>query len=153
MSREAPSRDENGEICPGVRELDHTADVGIVVHADSREALFDRAASGMFALVYGDATCPGRSGGGAEHVVNLESRDPSELLLRWLRELLYVQEADGMRFVDATFEELTETRLRARVRVAASSRSAVREMKGVTYHDLEVVRVPDGWRARVVFDV
>ena len=42
------------EIRPGVLELDHTADLGMRVVATTREGLFERAALGMFALMWGE---------------------------------------------------------------------------------------------------
>jgi SHS2 domain-containing protein len=142
-------------IYPGVRELDHTADVGIEVHAASPKELFHRAAGGLFALVYGEDSFrrAGRPGGASERVLDVEAADFPALLVRWLRELLYIQETDGARYLDAAFEELIETRLSARVRVAPADRRPTREIKGVTYHDLEVTRDSGEWRARVVFDV
>ena len=43
------------EISPGVRELDHMADVGIVVTASEPAELFRRAALGMARLVKSSA--------------------------------------------------------------------------------------------------
>lgn len=143
------------EICPGVRELDHTADLGILVEAPSREALFHRAAAGMFALVYGDEPGATTPAGDAltEWRVSVEASDAAGLLVRWLSELLYAHEMEGDRYAAASFDVLTDTSLSARVEAVGWPRPPVREVKGVTYHDLEVARVPDGWRARVVFDV
>ncbi|UCG75421.1 MAG: archease, partial [Gemmatimonadota bacterium] len=39
-------------VPPGVVELDHTADVGMTVEADSLEELFHRAAEGMLWLMW-----------------------------------------------------------------------------------------------------
>jgi len=144
------------EISPGVRELDHTADVGIAVRAASRAQLFRRAAAGAFALVYGDepgtsASSPGRPVG--EWRVSLEASDLPGLLVRWLRELLYIHETEGARYHDASFEELTDTRLDAHVHATGAPLPPVREIKGVTYHRLEVAHEPEGWSATVVFDV
>ncbi|MDX1392834.1 MAG: archease [Gemmatimonadota bacterium] len=143
------------EICPGVSELDHTADVGISVRAASLRELFHRAALGMFHLVYADETGSASSPSpeGIERPIVVEGVDVAALLVRWLRELLYLDESEAARYVDATLDDIAETRLAGRVRTGSSPTPPVRELKGVTYHDLEVAREDGGWRARVVFDV
>lgn len=147
------------EIHPGVREIEHTADLGMEVEAGSLEELFRRAAAGMMALVREDSEAdgPGRGGGdeGAEpRVIELEGDgDTARLLVRWLRELLYLQEVDGFVYGEAEFERLDESGLRASVRGDPDPARQIRELKGVTYHGLEVGRADGGWRARVIFDI
>ena len=150
----------------GVTFLDHTADVGIDVTAPSLEALFHRAAVGMLALLRGaddedephDAPSPpsGRATDGNGEVetlvVELDADDVVGLLADWLRELLFLHEARHADYVQATFDPLTEDALRARVETEPA-RPAVREIKGVTYHELGAERTEDGWHGRVIFDV
>ena len=42
-----------GPLGPGVHEIEHTADVGIVVEASDFPQLLHRAAVGVFSLMYG----------------------------------------------------------------------------------------------------
>lgn len=145
---------------PGVRFLDHTADVGLEAHAASPELLFHRAALGTLWLVEG-APQEGarREGGGGEEgretrALTLEAHDPPKLLRAWLRELLWWHEVEGVSYRDARFETLETGRLEARVEVAPASPRPLREIKGVTLHGLRVEAGEEGeWRARVIFDV
>jgi len=66
---------------------------------------------------------------------------------------LYLDEVGGFGFVTAEFEVLEAERLRARVTGGRDARHPVRELKGVTYHQLEMGRIGETWRARVFFDV
>ena len=143
------------EICAGVTELDHTADVGMSVRAASLRELFHRAAVGMFHLVYADETgsAPSPRPDGLDRPIVVEAVDVEALLVRWLRELLYLDESEAARYVDATLDDVAETRLEGTIRTGSSPTRPVRELKGVTYHDLEVVGEDGGWRARIVFDV
>jgi SHS2 domain-containing protein len=144
---------------PGVTFLEHTADVGIDVEAPSAELLFHRAATGMLALLRGDEEGPGA---GALDLVDpsrveirpleVTARDRPGLLRAWLRELLLLHETGDADYVGGAFLELTERRLEARIRTAPSG-GAVREIKGVTYHELWVQDTDGGWKARVIFDV
>ena len=145
--------------------LDHTADVGIEVTAPSPEAVFDGAALGMLALLHGqeedDAAgasfrVAGESAtdsdGEETAPLELEADGRAELLARWLKELLFLHEVEHRDYVEATFRQLTETHLEARIATRPAA-PAAREIKGVTYHELTVERTEHGWKARVIFDV
>ncbi len=157
---------EASELYPGVRAVEHTADVAIAVRADSLAQLFHRAAMGMLALIHGEdepesfldlpPPPPQEEPGAApeqERRLSLEADQLSALLLLWLRELLYLYEVHDLVYREAAFERLDDRGLEAHLRLGAPERQAVRELKGVTYHGLEVRREPEGWRATVIFDV
>ncbi len=132
-------------------ELDHTADVGMTVEAASLEELFQRAAGGMLWLMW-DQQVTGEPASSVR-TVTLESEAVDTLLLRWLRELLYLQEVHGFVYQEATFDTLTERRVLAEVSGLRASDAPVREFKGVTYHRLQVGLEGGRWRATVIFDV
>lgn len=139
----------------GITFLDHTADVGMDVTAPSLEALFHRAALGMLALLrgYDDEPAPdGAREPDATQRLELEAEDAAGLLAAWLKELLFLHEVHGADYTGATFHNLTGRALTARVGTAPAA-PAVREIKGVTYHELAVEESDDGWKARVIFDV
>lgn len=92
------------------------------------------------------------SADGETRTVTLEAGDVAELLAQWLRELLFLYEVEGFAYRDAAFEALSERGLRATVFGQPATR-AIREIKGVTYHDLAVRQTDGAWRARVIFDV
>lgn len=149
----------------GITFLDHTADVGIGVRAATPAQLFDRAARGMLALLRGEEDGDGAGDGrGAERAaeppftapstITLTAASPAHLLADWLREILFLHGTEYQDYVAAEFERLdpADGRLVARVRTEPSP-GAVREIKGVTYHELAVEETGDGWTARVIFDV
>jgi SHS2 domain-containing protein len=159
------------EPLAGVTFVDHTADVGMDLVAGELEELFHLAALGMLALLRGHddedgprtadpATGPHRAAGAggavdpgpADALLELEAPGPARLLAAWLRELLFLHETAGRDYAGAAFERLGTTGLRARVALE-SARPAIREIKGVTYHELGVERTDHGWKGRVIFDV
>lgn len=152
----------NGAAWPdGVTALDHTADVGLLVRAPSLEQLFHRAAAGMLALVAGAEerstmddrrSTVVRGGAGSGVRIVLDAPDREVLLVAWLREILHLLQARDLCYSGARFEALGETRLVARLAFGPAF-TPVMELKGVTYHALEVRHEEDGWFARVVFDV
>ncbi len=144
--------DAGGELLPGVRAIDHTADVGLDLAAPDLAGLFRRAAAGMEALVSEAGSPVPEAAAMPEVRLELDAPDVALLLADWLRELLYLRQVRGRAFVDADFARLGERALAARVRTAPAP-PAVREIKGVTYHDLRAARAGGEWRARVIFDV
>lgn len=155
--RAGTSRSLSDVQLPGVVFIDHTADVGIAVAAPSLDALFHSAALGMLALLRGEDDEPGDGhrpqDPHREHaLVGLTATALPSLLADWLREILFLHEIEHRDYVDAEFEALGPDALRARVRTAPST-GAVREIKGVTYHELAVERTGSGWEAQVIFDV
>jgi SHS2 domain-containing protein len=84
--------------------------------------------------------------------LELSAPDLPSLMVHWLRELLYFFQVEHLAYRGAEFQQVTTSSLRAAVR-AVPAVEAIREIKGVTYHDLEVSRRDDAWHTRLVFDV
>ncbi len=147
-AQEAPG----DELLPGIRVVDHTADIGLDLVAPDLAGLFRRAAAGMEVLIAGPGLERAAEPGAPEVRLELDAPDVALLLADWLRELLYLRQVRGRAFVDADFARLGERALDARVRTLAAP-APVREIKGVTYHDLRAQRAGGQWRARVIFDV
>jgi len=140
------------------RTIEHTADLGIEIEADSLERLFEAGAYGLAGVLVGSELGSGQANPTPAIIwrdLILEAPDREALLVDWLRELLYIQSTEGLLLAEAEIEDLDDTRLVARAGFArpAASEAAERELKGVTYHDLEVRRREGGWYARVVFDL
>lgn len=152
------------DLPEGVRELDHTADVGIELEAPDAAALFDRAARALRALAVSDGGADGPRGGrrrnppsglktdGGTHTIDLEAGDPAVLLVRWLSELLYRIDTLGFAYETAELE-VGDGRLHATIRETRLPEPGA-QIKAITYHELECGPEPDGrWTARVIFDV
>lgn len=163
----------------GVAFIDHTADVGMDVEASSLEQLLHRSALGMLALLRGEddeaaspapGNGPGRGGAREDEPAGRSrARDAMEVLepvplsiqadgyagvvAAWLSEILFLHEVRGMDYVEAELDRIGPDTLVGRVMVRPGGH-AVREIKGVTYHELEAGESDGGeWRARVIFDV
>jgi SHS2 domain-containing protein len=146
--------DADGEVWPeGVTPLDHTADVGLEVRAPSLPVLFERAAAGMRVAIEGASLAPRAADSGVKRAIELEADDVASLLVAWLREVLFVHQVEGLAVHGVRFERLDRTGLTGMLALEPARARPVREIKGVTYHGLETTAGPDGWRARVIFDV
>lgn len=163
---------------PGVVGLDHTADLGILVGAPDLPTLFERAARGSLWLALerhpkresasldpvvdgDDERGSGRSA--RPRKVELVEEDLALLLRSWLRTLLLWAETEGfvateyrLALVPAPLCGPSDGQafgLRASVTGVADTGPRAREIKGVTFHGLEVGRADQGWQAQVIFDV
>jgi len=135
----------------GWKLLDHTADIRLEVRGVSLAELFLNAAEGLTAFLAPGSTVRAD----ADIEVSLTSNGPEELLVDWLREILFVNQAREFVFVTAEFEELSDNRLAGRM-LGGYGSGAIEpelEIKAVTYHGLTVERDERGYVARILLDV
>ena len=132
--------------------IDHTADFGIHVFGEDAAELFVHAALVMFELIIE----AGRPGDCSMERVVAEGNDWPDLMVNWLRELLYLWAGKGEILRSIAVEELTQHRISARAGLEpfrANQHSTLNEIKAVTYHQIQAGPVGDHWEARIIFDV
>ena len=130
---------------------EHTADVAVEARADSLGAVFAAVADGMAA-----AMCDEVPDGGQRHdlAVTAESRDA--LLFDYLDDLIYHRDVTSVLPVDNEATVTTEGEkwhLEGSYRGVSLAAVTARDLKAVTYSEMDVSETPDGWHAYVVFDV
>jgi len=131
----------------GFREHAHTADWELEVWASGLSELFVQAARGMYALS-GVCLQPAPR---LARLVDLQSSDPEGLLVKFLSELLFLIEKEGLAF--DTFDlKLDHHHLLAGLEGAPLA-SIKKEIKAVTYHQLLIQPTQQGLTVRIVFDV
>ena len=132
--------------------LDHTADVGVKISADHPHELFATAAFAMFDIV----TDIGRVEGRQRQKVCIQGADWPDLMVNWLRELLFLWSARQMLFKTCEMRTLSEHALDAEIWFDTYDpvRHIIKEeLKAVTYHQIQVRQDTQGWQARIIFDV
>ncbi len=134
------------------RFLPHTADIKVAIEATSFEELLADATVIVRGLLAGERGVETRE----ERRVTATGAGPSEVLLRYLQELLYLFDTEG--FLPATVDTDRLTGNEAATRVGGEVYDRARhehqpEVKAVTRHGLRVERRGDAWYAEVVFDV
>lgn len=137
---------------PFFREIDHTADLGIVVEADSPEDLFRCAGLALFSLMVNVSRVKLRE----ERQELVQSDGWEELLREWLAVLLRRFLQDGFIAAKITVDELDATHVCARIageKIDYDRHEFETEIKAVTYHQLSVTCDDGHWRAQVIFDV
>lgn len=137
---------------PAFELFDHTADIGIRARAASLPDLLLAAKDGLYAVI-GDLA----SAGPAEPVAfDLTGDDAAGLLRDFLHELLILFERDGRVVTSLDVEAFDESHLRATGQadqVDPERSQFAREVKAITYHELDVRRIHAGFEATVIVDI
>lgn len=138
----------------GWRRLAHTSDLKLEFTAPGLVDLFRVAAEGLFASMLDREAVRSRE----RHELALEAEDRDALFLDWLRELLFLFETRGfaLRRVESITLAPDGTGLHAEFTGEPFDPARHRpklEVKSPTYHDYRLERMPEGWRAVVLFDV
>lgn len=132
--------------------LDHTADIGIIVHGEDLKALFENAGEAFFHLITDLRKVKRR----VERRINLKGESLDRLMVDWLSELLYLHDVERLLFREFAVESVGEDGLGA-VAKGEPFQEGVHviktEVKAVTYHQIEVRPENGSWRARVIFDL
>jgi SHS2 domain-containing protein len=132
--------------------IEHTADIGIEVEAESLEELFAGAARAMFSIMVdldGVSAVLSRD-------VSLDASDLVDLMFEWLNELIFLVSANRLVLCDFEVGSVSSERLVATVRgeeIDPARHSLELEIKAATFHEMVVEERGEGWYARVIFDV
>ena len=133
--------------------VEHTADTGISLIADSLPELFELAGIALFDILIDlKDVSPVKT-----WKVQASADDLPQLMVKWLSELLYLHEVKGLVAVEINVKEISGTSLTADVRgdeFDPEKHVSIEMMKAITYHKLDVSKTPDGkYQAYVIFDV
>jgi SHS2 domain-containing protein len=131
----------------GHYEIEHTADWELEVWAPDLPGLLEQAAIGLYALsgtILQNQPRMTRS-------FTIHAHDREEMLVSFLSELLYIEEQEGLGFDQFQLAVKDETLF---AELSGSTIASInKEIKAVTYHQLEVKENPQGFETRIVFDV
>jgi len=132
----------------GFREHAHTADWELEVWAPDLTTLLEQAACGMYAMsgVKTDSSSP------IERSITLQASDAEGLLVRFLGELLWIEQEQQLAFEHFSIAVKADYSLWAELR-GAPIISLDKEIKAVTYHNLKIETTSNGLRVNIVFDV
>jgi len=134
------------------RLIEHTADLGMEFFGHDMKELFISAAEGLFDEITEreGLSCKER------FEIEVDGSDREDLLINWLREILYLHQVKGMLLKGFSISEINDTHLGATVEGEAfdTGRHIIkREVKAATYHELFIWQEKGQWTARVIFDL
>jgi len=131
---------------------DHTADLGIEVYGSCLTELFENAGYAMFDVLTDTNSITALS----ETTINVTGEDRPDLMVNWLRELLYLWTGKGLLVKLINIVSFSDYALSAIVKYEpfAPERHLMKsELKAVTYHQIRVERKESLWEAGIIFDV
>jgi SHS2 domain-containing protein len=134
------------------RYLPHTADIKVAIEAPSLEAVLLDAVTLTRQLLVGESPVETRE----QQPVRLEATNAEDLLLHFLRDILYRYETSGFVPAGLTVEHLDTAQLEGKLLgepFDGARHTPEPEVKAVTRHGLTVTETEEGWYAEVVFDV
>jgi SHS2 domain-containing protein len=133
------------------RIIDHTADFRIHVFGTDLKELFSNAAFAMYDLITDIKSLKGE----VESRVKVKGSDRPDLMVNWLRELLFIWNGTQKLVESVDILSLTENELTAQIKLDSFDPARHRinnEIKAVTYHQIQVNQVTDGWESKIIFD-
>ncbi|MDJ0913209.1 MAG: archease [Desulfobacterales bacterium] len=134
------------------RILDHTADFGIQVFGQSAQEVFIQAAYAMMEQIVNRKALEVKF----ENQLVIEGFDWPDLMVNWLRELLFLWSGNEWLMKRALINTLSPNRLSAvlKLDVYSAKRHVIKnEIKAITYHELQVKQTVAGWQAQFICDV
>ena len=132
--------------------IDHTADFGIEVKGTDQNNLYVNAALAMFDLITNTSTLVGKS----DSSLNVQGSDMCDLMINWLRELLYLWNGEKMLLKVADIHSISEKKLSATITYdlfEPDIHEIKNEIKAVTYHKIKVEQKSEYWISNIIFDV
>ncbi len=132
--------------------MDHTADLGIRVYGTDLKDLFEGAGRALMHLMV-KAEIPSKT---HSMKMSVSGEDLADLMVRWLGEILYLFSGENLVVTSIRMGSVSSSHLEATLETAPFEpeiHETLREIKAVTYHQIEVTETADGWEAKVIFDL
>ncbi|WP_436902725.1 archease [Halovenus halobia] len=128
----------------------HTADVAVEATGETLGAAFGAAADGMAAAMAEEWPA-----GGERYDISVRAESREALLFDYLDELIYKRDVRSVLPVDneGTVTEGDDWQFDGHFRGVDLATVTARDLKAITYSEMEIEDTADGWRVYVVFDV
>ena len=147
--------------CPGWAHAPHPADVIIVAKGQSIEEAFEQAAIGVYEVITDTSKVEPRE----ERSIEDEGEDLEQLLYRWIEDLLFYTDSEGLVFSRFKVEPIEKGRdeqgnpvLRLRAKAWGEKLDPAKHptrtiVKAMTYAMMEIVKENGCWRVQFVVDI
>ncbi len=130
-----------------------TADVAFEAYGKDLNELFANSALAMFEVMVNTQQIEPK----VERKVEVKANDLEGLLFEWLNELLFYYGSENLAF--SKFEvEVDENELKLKAKcfgeeINPEKHETKTEVKAATYHNLEIKKDDNRWKARVILDI
>ena len=130
--------------------IGHTADVGLTASAATLEETFTEATRALCTI-----SGTWNPGPGVDTSIEVDGGDVGAVLVDWLGEIVYLQDARDSVVAGVQVTEASDTAAKGFVTLAPRGEASPEgtAVKAITYHQLSVTPIDSGWTARVFVDV
>lgn len=133
--------------------LEHTADKGAIAYGSTLEELFANGALSMVSLMCRPDAVPVTE----ERHITISAPDLETLFVRWLSELVYLLDTEGLLGTRFEVESVRNDTMTAVVGFARVDRESFAQegalVKAITYHGLQIVQKSGVWSVTYYVDV
>jgi SHS2 domain-containing protein len=143
----------------GFKIIEHTSDIGIRVWGKTRKELFQEAARDMISLIVDLNGVKIEE----ERYFQIKAESVEELFLKWLREILYFLDLDGIvfrkfqiekdNFADSDVKAYFISGLLRGEKINIERHEICTEIKAITRHEFYIKKKGPWWVANILFDV
>lgn len=147
---------KKSKLTTGWKEIEHTADVGIVAYGKTLEELFENAACGMLYISYGNLSID------ANFLLKVDIEEPDEthLLVAWLSEINYLTLTNDFLVHSIKDIKIKTAKNKCSLQADITGTQAATfleffntEIKAVTYHNLKIEKIKGHYKCQVIFDI
>lgn len=132
--------------------IDHTADIGIEVYGETFPSLLEHAGSALFQII----TDTSKIKESISYQIDIPSENHEVALRQWLENLMIQFNGSNYLFTkfQVSMDESSHYIGKAWGEIYNPERHIIHtEIKGITYHQFQVCKTSDGWKARIIFDI
>jgi len=132
--------------------FEHTADIGLHAFGGTLSELFIHAAQGMESLM----VAPEQIRPQVSSEIVVEGHDEVSLLIAWLNEPIILFDIEYLLFSQFAIDVITPTSLKGRAfgePYDSQRHDLSSAIKAVTWHEASVTETPEGYKARIIFDI
>jgi SHS2 domain-containing protein len=146
-------------LAGGFQRIDHTADEGIHAWGKNGKEMFEEAAKGMFSILVDTTTVTCVE----KRQLEIRALTVDELLLLWLKEILFLCYTENMVFSKFQIEKDNLSKGNAEAyfinayvvgeKLNTSRHGICKEIKSITRHGFYIKKGTPWWEANILFDV
>ncbi len=133
--------------------FEHTADVGIEIKAKNEKDIFKNAAKGLLKLIFKSGKIKGKI---IQKDICLKAETKEELLHNFLNEILFLIFVKKIYVKATTVIKINDKKIKAKVHgyfLKNIGDYIIRELKSVTYHNLEIKKQGLFFKAKIIVDI
>ena len=141
-------------------EIEHTADKGIHVQGSSLEDLFINMVHGMYHIIYDDINKIKNKKLKNKRSIILEESALSDLLINWLSEINFIHQVENIFITEINKLCISKKENHYVLTADLSGIDCLpykvfvkTEIKAVTYHQVRITKIHNGYEGQVIFDV